>query len=550
MNRLPSSEKHKGSLTIWIIVAILLQVGLKIWALIRDAVPFNADEAVVALMARHIVQGERPVFFYGQAYMGSIDAYLVAVGFWIFGEYIWVIRLVQCLLYLGTILTAMWIVGRLAGNSRAAAITGLLLAVPAVNMTLYTTASLGGYGEALLLGNIMIIAGFWLVNRLQRTESGRKSYLIIGLPALILGLLIGLGLWVNGLTLVYAVPVLFFILYQVVKRKNWRPLTNLIGAGLIGLLIGSLAWWMFAAQNGFQALTSELFGSAIAVEGGSYADRILNHFSSLILLGASAIMGLRPPWEVRWIVLPLIPIVVGLWAVILYAGIKKMSKPFPGRAVLAIFGGTALTLAAAFVFTSFGADPSGRYFLPIQIALAVLAGFVTADWIVKKPAAGLVVAFLLVYQLVGNIQSIQQNPPGLTTQFYEPARVDHQYMDDLILFLVENGETRGYTNYWVSYPLAFRTDETVIFIPRLPYHPDLRYTLRDDRYPPYDQIVAASPRIAYITSNNPELDQRFRIDFSAKQVTYKEAEIGDYRVFYSLSEVIRPEELHIYQNQP
>ncbi len=46
--------------------------------LVLDCVPFNADEAVVALMARHILQGERPIFFYGQAYMGSLDAYLVA----------------------------------------------------------------------------------------------------------------------------------------------------------------------------------------------------------------------------------------------------------------------------------------------------------------------------------------------------------------------------------------------------------------------------------------------------------------------------------------
>jgi hypothetical protein len=53
-----------------------------------NAVPFNADEAIVALMARHILQGERPIFFYGQAYMGSLDAYLVALGFLLFGQQI------------------------------------------------------------------------------------------------------------------------------------------------------------------------------------------------------------------------------------------------------------------------------------------------------------------------------------------------------------------------------------------------------------------------------------------------------------------------------
>src|SRR3990172_12581039 len=137
MNQLVSSVKAKN-LTVWIIVVILLQAGVKIWALIRDAIPFNADEAVVALMAKHILQGERPVFFYGQAYMGSADAYLVAAGFWLFGEQIWVIRLAQSLLYLGTILTTMWIVAWLAGKARAAAVCGVPLAVPGGKMNLYT----------------------------------------------------------------------------------------------------------------------------------------------------------------------------------------------------------------------------------------------------------------------------------------------------------------------------------------------------------------------------------------------------------------------------
>jgi hypothetical protein len=70
-----------------ILFAILLvAAGWKILLLAMDVLPFNSDEAVVALMARHIMSGARPVFFYGQAYMGSLDAYLVSFGFAIFGQ--------------------------------------------------------------------------------------------------------------------------------------------------------------------------------------------------------------------------------------------------------------------------------------------------------------------------------------------------------------------------------------------------------------------------------------------------------------------------------
>src|SRR5574341_1375409 len=84
-----------------LLVALSIAVALKALLLALDCVPFNADEAVVALMARHILQGERPVFFYGQAYLGSTDAWLVAGAFLIFGQRVIAIRLVQVALYLG-----------------------------------------------------------------------------------------------------------------------------------------------------------------------------------------------------------------------------------------------------------------------------------------------------------------------------------------------------------------------------------------------------------------------------------------------------------------
>src|SRR3972149_142944 len=105
----------------------LVAVGLKLSLLAAGSVPFNADEAVVALMARHILQGERPVFFYGQAYMGSLDAYLVAGGFWLFGEKVWVLRGVQGVLYLGTILSTAWLGKAATGSWQVGVIAAWLL---------------------------------------------------------------------------------------------------------------------------------------------------------------------------------------------------------------------------------------------------------------------------------------------------------------------------------------------------------------------------------------------------------------------------------------
>ncbi|MDD5370233.1 MAG: hypothetical protein PHQ40_14215, partial [Anaerolineaceae bacterium] len=133
------------------------------------------------------------------------------------------------------------------------------------------------------------------------------------------------------------------------------------------------------------------------------------------------------------------------------------------------------------------------------------------------------------------LQSALANPPGLSTQFNPETLIDQRYTVELATFLESNGETRGYSTYWVSYPLAFLSGESLIFIPRLPYHKDLRYTSRDDRYPPYQNLVAASQRAAYITVNHPMLNDLLRDSLRIANIRWEEQRIGDYQVFYHLS---------------
>ncbi|GAP17969.1 hypothetical protein LSAC_01850, partial [Levilinea saccharolytica] len=194
--------------------------GWKAWLLARGSFPFNADEAIVALMGRHILAGARPTFFYGQAYMGSLDAYLVAAGFALFGPAVWVVRLVQTLLFLGILLSTYAIGARILRSERLGLLAVGLLVFPVVNLTLYTTVSLGGYGEALLIGNLLIWMGLILVERLKE-EPAKLEARDAALGA-VWGLTAGLGVWANGLSLVYAAPVgLAILAYSVRARIGW-----------------------------------------------------------------------------------------------------------------------------------------------------------------------------------------------------------------------------------------------------------------------------------------------------------------------------------------
>jgi hypothetical protein len=152
---------------------------------------------------------------------------------------------------------------------------------------------------------------------------------------------------------------------------------------------------------------------------------------------------------------------------------------------------------------------------------------------------------VIVYHLCSNLLVAFRLESGFTTQFDAVTRIDRSYDQDLIRFLEKEGELRGYTNYWVAYPLAFKSDEEIIFVPRLPYHEDLRFTPRDNRYAPYNPIVEESDQTAFITTNNPSLDQLIRSRFEAMKVSWKEEKIGDFHIFYGLSKKIRPEAIDV-----
>jgi hypothetical protein len=237
--------------------------------------------------------------------------------------------------------------------------------------------------------------------------------------------------------------------------------------------------------------------------------------------------------------------------VILFAFRRLRQKDNLYKSSQMIIAAVAMTLVLAFVLSPFGVDPSGRYFLPIVVVLSLFAAemilHLVASW--GRWAWGLV-GLVLAFNLWGTIQSALNCPPGMTTQFDPVAQIDHSYDQELISFLEEVGAYRGYSNYWVAYPLAFNSSEEMLFVPRLPYHEDFRYTERDDRYEPYDQIVAASERVAYITTNHVPLDDYLRTTFAGRGISWKEHNIGDYHIFYNLSRPVRPMEIGLGVTTP
>ncbi|MEE8391288.1 MAG: hypothetical protein V3S14_10910, partial [Anaerolineae bacterium] len=444
----------------WRLVAVLIgAIALKAVLLALGVVPFNSDEAVVALMARHILQGERPYFFYGQAYMGSLDAYLVAGAFALLGESVLAVRVVQVMLFAAVLLTSYAVVVRFTRDRRTALLTVTLLAFPPVLLTLYTTASLGGYGEALLIGNLLL----WWGHRLGWEDTQRRGLWLAW------GLVAGLGFWAFGLVLVYLVPVALWLLWRL-RARSWQGYL----LATLGFVAGSLPWWLGNLGHVGVAV-AELSGSAVrsTVTASSFLGNVGARVLNFCILGIPALFGLRFPWSVDgpplWLAVPALVLYLGA----LGYGTRRRAETVVRSGYVMLWGICGM-LFLGFVLTPFGGDPSGRYFLPLYLPLFTFAA--SALTVLQKRVgrwAWVLLGAVLVFNLVGTAKAALTNPPGITTQFEAITQVDHRYDAELMDFLRTHGGTRGYGNYWVTYPIAFLSNEEIVLVPRLPYKADL-----------------------------------------------------------------------------
>src|SRR2546427_8426157 len=98
-------------------LCLLIALVIRIWLTYHTHGVIDGDEAMVGIQAEHILRGEHPLYFYGQAYMGSLEAYLMALLFLIGGPTVWMMRAEPILLSL----LVVWVTWKLAGALAEAA---------------------------------------------------------------------------------------------------------------------------------------------------------------------------------------------------------------------------------------------------------------------------------------------------------------------------------------------------------------------------------------------------------------------------------------------
>lgn len=224
---------------------LALATFYRLLLLVRGWPALDSDEAVIGLMARHILQGERPTFFWGQNYMGPFEAYFAALLFAIFGSSTFVLALSALLLTLG-FFAIVYFIGRAAYGPTVGLLALAWLVLSPPFFTLRQLAPIGGYQELLLFGGLLVL-GVWSRLRLPYAHpTSRAGWLRCITLYAALGYLAGLGFWSDMLiasVLLVAGGALLF--------GRWRELLSLAGVALVlAFLVGAWPYISFNIATG------------------------------------------------------------------------------------------------------------------------------------------------------------------------------------------------------------------------------------------------------------------------------------------------------------
>jgi hypothetical protein len=142
----------RSPLWLCLLAGVLIRVALSV----RTHGTLDGDEALLGIQAEHILQGERPLYFYGLSYFGSLEAYVVAGVFSVFGPSVAALRAVTTGFGLVLIALTWWLAGLLAKAARLpfyaqvcfTACAALVAAVPPVYDGIIEMRTGGGWIES------------------------------------------------------------------------------------------------------------------------------------------------------------------------------------------------------------------------------------------------------------------------------------------------------------------------------------------------------------------------------------------------------------------
>ncbi|MFQ5423438.1 MAG: hypothetical protein ACE5F9_05595 [Phycisphaerae bacterium] len=232
----PSAEtvgwrRHRLVRLDFVLAAEIILIALLVrWPFIQSGETLlNPDEAIVGLMSMDIAAGDRyPIYFYGQRYMGSLEAYIIAAVSPFFDDPVRALRFGPACVFAVFVAMQFLMLTRWFGRIGGLAGAGMLLACSPMFLH-WSISARGGYVEVLLWGTALLWAySEWFVPPRPRVDNRRRRR-----RRFALGILIGSGFWINPAIILFIAPIALHALLN-------RPLAMLESSPRPGGLLVSI----------------------------------------------------------------------------------------------------------------------------------------------------------------------------------------------------------------------------------------------------------------------------------------------------------------------
>ena len=417
----PGARTPRHLVTATIVVAVAAGLGLRIWVAWSKLGTLDSDEAVWGLMALATAHGHPNVFFWGQAYGGTQEVFLLAPILRVTGASVIALRVTQTLLYAAAAVL-VWRVGRRTVGEPSARIAAALFWVWPAYLVWRSTREYGFYGSALVLSLASLLATMRLYER-------RRV-----LDLVLLGLALGLGWWATPQSAFVAVPAALWLAAR--RPRLLRDLPIVLAAAVVG----ALPWLVWNVRNqwgSFQALPA----------GNSYTSRVTEFFASTF----PTLLGLRIPWSLEWIPGEIVGriLTVAVVALALWLALRRRSERLEPLLVIAL---AAPFLYALSPYAWIVDEP--RYLTVFAPVAALLLSIPLA----RAPAAALGIAVALTLTVVA-LASIHRHD---LTRVSQDGRPVPDEVGPALRVLEQRHATRAIAPFWVAYRLTFESDRRVV----------------------------------------------------------------------------------------
>lgn len=398
---------------------------------------FESDQAVVGLMAKHIGEGrDFPLFFYGQKYLLSLDAWLAAPLFALFGPSVFLLKLPAAALNGVAAALLCWLLRRDAGlRVGPAFIAALFFIVPPI-IPASRLVSVEGNTAPIMLAVLLV----WLARRRPVVLGAVTGLFALARPFVLYALI--------------AVYVVELISGDFFQRRSFRAKT-----------LTALGFVLVQAPLRLAATFDPNYFGQGAPGGGITFQSLGPHLAQLFKENLPNLLGIRrvkvidylngpgetgSPW-LGW----LLGVVLALLVVRALAGLGRKELRAEVRThfplYLVITGGLA-TVAYALAVGIIRDNMTIRYtmlFLYLPVGVVALAAQLFPGW-----PARLAMGATLVWAAV----SLQTH--GALLRDYLRAPPPDRYRD-LAVALVARGVKTGMAPYWTAYHVTFLADERV-----------------------------------------------------------------------------------------